>query len=235
MKICGIYCIRNKINGKVYIGSSVDIHARWRTHRYELRGGGHHSIALQRAWDKYGREAFAFEVLEEIADMQARLQRETELIAQHGSADGLNGYNCLPVAGSPLGVKPSEETRRRMSEAQKQIPYEVRLTYCRSWVGRKHSEETKAKMSASSPRRKPTPEERAANSVRHKGKTISAENKAIVGAITAARNKTPEQRAKVSAALKGRVFTPEWRQKLRDAAQRRHAKKAQDSIPTSQR
>lgn len=30
-KICGIYKITNKINGKVYIGQSIDIYDRWKT------------------------------------------------------------------------------------------------------------------------------------------------------------------------------------------------------------
>jgi hypothetical protein len=179
---------------------------------------------LQRAWDKYGEAAFEFLVLEEIADRKARLQRETELIALHKSADGKHGYNCLAIGGSPVGFTHTEETRAKMSAAQRKIPHEVRLTYCRSFTGRTHTEETKAKMRASHPRRKLTPEEKAAISKVHKGKTIPAHVREIVSKVTSARNKTPEMRAKVSAALKGRVITPEWREKLRAAALRRHEK-----------
>ena len=28
-KIAGVYCIKNKINEKIYIGSSINIHRRW--------------------------------------------------------------------------------------------------------------------------------------------------------------------------------------------------------------
>jgi predicted GIY-YIG superfamily endonuclease len=223
----GIYSIRNKINGKQYIGSSKSIRQRWSAHRSELRAGAHHSAALQRAWDKYGEDAFEFLVLELVEDELARLARETALIAANRTADGRNGYNCLAIGGSPAGYTHTEETRRRMSEGQLKIPLEVRLSYCRSFTGREHSEETKAKMSASSPRRKLTPEERAAVSKVHKGKTIPDHVKEIVGRITAERNKTPEMRAKVSAALKGRVITPEWREKLRIAALKRHAEKSE--------
>lgn len=221
MKLSGIYAIRNTVNGKMYIGSSVDIRARWAMHRSDLKHQTHHSIALQRAWAKYGRPAFVFEVLELIEDADARLARETELIASHKAADGLHGYNCCPEAGTARGVKHTEEAKRRMSEAQKKIPYEVRLTYCKSFAGRTHTDETKAKMSANSKRVSPTAEQRAIISNTHKGKTISPEHRAIVGKVTAERNKTPEMRAKVSAALKGRVFTPEWKEKLRQAAKRR--------------
>jgi len=37
MKIAGIYCITNKINGKQYIGSSIDLNARWKKHLSSLR------------------------------------------------------------------------------------------------------------------------------------------------------------------------------------------------------
>lgn len=32
--ICGIYKITNKVNGKIYIGQSVDIEGRWKGHMY---------------------------------------------------------------------------------------------------------------------------------------------------------------------------------------------------------
>lgn len=221
MKICGIYFIKNKVNGKLYIGSSCNIHARWSSHISELKRGVHHSLPLQRAWNKYGKDAFHFQILEEVLDLKTRLEKETALIALHKTANGKNGYNCLPIAGSPAGYKVSDATKARMSAAQRAIPLEIRLTYCRSFVGRKHSEETLAKMRASSPRRKMTEEQKAAVSRVHKGKTISPEQLAIMSVATAKRNKTSENRAKVSAALKGRVFTDEWKLKLKIAAQAR--------------
>ncbi len=35
-KVCGIYCIENKVNGKKYVGQSIDIYKRWKQHRNEL-------------------------------------------------------------------------------------------------------------------------------------------------------------------------------------------------------
>ena len=59
----GIYIIKNLANGKVYVGSSANISARWCKHRTALEAGTHHSVKLQRAWAKYGRDAFSFEVV----------------------------------------------------------------------------------------------------------------------------------------------------------------------------
>jgi len=61
----GIYEIKNKVTGKCYVGSSKQIEKRWQQHLLALRKGTHHSILLQRAWNKYGEECFAFEVREE--------------------------------------------------------------------------------------------------------------------------------------------------------------------------
>ena len=61
--ISGVYKITNKVNGHSYIGSSVNIHERWVTHKWYLNRNKSHNIAFQRAWEKYGAEAFDFLIL----------------------------------------------------------------------------------------------------------------------------------------------------------------------------
>jgi group I intron endonuclease len=72
--VSGVYEIRHVESGKVYIGSSVNVRARWRQHRSDLRMGRHHSRRLQRSWNEHGASAFAFRVREEVgpADLFAR-------------------------------------------------------------------------------------------------------------------------------------------------------------------
>lgn len=60
----GIYFIINKINNKIYIGSANNFLERKNRHIRELEKGRHHSILLQRAWDKYGRKNFEFHFIE---------------------------------------------------------------------------------------------------------------------------------------------------------------------------
>lgn len=63
MKI-GVYQIRNIGNNDLYVGSTtISFKSRWSGHRRLLRSNKHHSIHLQRAWNKYGEESFVFEVL----------------------------------------------------------------------------------------------------------------------------------------------------------------------------
>lgn len=75
-KISGIYKISNLQNGKVYIGQSVDINARWSNHRSELKRNKHGNLFLQRSWNKYGEQSFEFSIIER--DSQENLnERET--------------------------------------------------------------------------------------------------------------------------------------------------------------
>jgi group I intron endonuclease len=63
MKNSGIYQIINTVNGNFYIGSSSNLLKRKITHFRDLRKGKHHSIILQRAFNKYGESKFVFNVI----------------------------------------------------------------------------------------------------------------------------------------------------------------------------
>lgn len=91
MKVSGIYKIENKVNGKIYVGSSKDIKNRWMQHKRELNKNTHHSVKLQRAWNKYGEENFEFSILEECAE-DKRLYLEQYYIDKFKSF--FEGYNC---------------------------------------------------------------------------------------------------------------------------------------------
>ncbi len=62
----GIYRIRNVATDDCYVGQAQNIEKRWAYHRHRLAQGVHHSHRLQRAWDTFGADAFAWEVVEEI-------------------------------------------------------------------------------------------------------------------------------------------------------------------------
>ena len=64
-KICGIYKIENKIDGKKYIGQSVNIKERWYEHKYDLRHNIHDNSYLQNAWNKYAEKSFIFSIVME--------------------------------------------------------------------------------------------------------------------------------------------------------------------------
>jgi group I intron endonuclease len=106
----GIYQIKNLANGHRYIGSASHFGRRWATHKKSLIERRHHSIPLQRAWDKYGEAVFEFAVLEVIPDKALLIHAEQAWIdATHPE------YNVAKVAGSSLGIKRSEHTKSRLS------------------------------------------------------------------------------------------------------------------------
>jgi group I intron endonuclease len=64
----GVFQIRNLTNGKIFIGSSVNLDKIWNRHKFQLEMGGHKSPELQKEWNEYGADNFIFEILEEIKE-----------------------------------------------------------------------------------------------------------------------------------------------------------------------
>lgn len=98
MKKRGIYKIINLINGKVYIGESLDIYRRWDTHKEDLNSNKHHSYKLQKDWNEYGQDNFKFEVISLLSDEIKRLSDEYILLIYEDyyikHYDSINnGYN----------------------------------------------------------------------------------------------------------------------------------------------
>jgi hypothetical protein len=60
----GVYRIRNTVNGKSLVASSVDLPAILNRHKAALGFGSHSNKELQKDWNELGPEAFAFEVLD---------------------------------------------------------------------------------------------------------------------------------------------------------------------------
>jgi len=113
----GIYCIRNKINGKMYIGSATNLRTRWAVHTYDLRNNKHGNKHLQYSWNKYGGRFFVFEVLEEVSVLEQLVDRE-QFYLDSFRESGKELYNISERAGSQLGFRHSEESRRKMSQAR---------------------------------------------------------------------------------------------------------------------
>lgn len=147
----GVYQIRNIISKRFYIGSSVNIYERWRTHKKRLRNGNHHSPALQATWNKHGEEAFKFEIIatcESVEDMDAC---EQGLIDTHyGDPLCCNVSKWTKAPWRNAGER-HPNYRKPMPEEQKQ---KIREATNKQWAtsdprtGKKHSAEAKAKISA---------------------------------------------------------------------------------------
>lgn len=128
----GIYKILNKINGKAYVGSAVNLSLRWSRHRSMLNKGNHPNKYLQLSFDKNGLESFEFVIIE-YCDRSTLLEREQFWIDNLKVCNRQYGYNTRTIAYSNVGLACSEETKIKISVKHK---------------GKLKSSETKAKMSA---------------------------------------------------------------------------------------
>lgn len=88
-----IYQIKNIIDGKKYIGQTVNFLARKEKHLSCLRRQVHDNPYLQKAYNKYGEESFEFSILhQEECDQERLNQLEEEYIEKYDTYN--NGYNC---------------------------------------------------------------------------------------------------------------------------------------------
>ena len=164
----GIYKITNVVNNKIYIGSTVHFNNRMSAHFSYLRKNEHHSSYLQRAYNKYGKDKFIFEILLK-CPKEDLLAIEQYLIDYYKPA-----YNMCKIAGRITGLKRSQEAidktsaglrGKKLSEEHKaklriahigmkqtQHTIEKRMLKIR---GRKESSEVKLKRSVTSTSRKP--------------------------------------------------------------------------------
>jgi group I intron endonuclease len=116
----GIYLITNTVTGAVYVGStSISLVTRWQHHRNCLNNQIHRNPRLQRAWNKYGEDAFDFTVAEYVNDLDIILAREQEWIDRYYSLGKSACYNIAPIAGSTRGRETSAKARQNISAAQK--------------------------------------------------------------------------------------------------------------------
>lgn len=131
-KICGIYCIKNKINGKCYVGQSVDIDNRWKGHK---KLHSKNSTYLYNSLKKYSADGFDWVVLEECPKEQLN-SRESHWIEKLNTMSP-NGYNL--TSGGGQGYIFSDEVRNRMSE--------IKQGEKNNRYGAKHTGETIKRMS----------------------------------------------------------------------------------------
>lgn len=115
-KTIGVYFIINLINNKIYVGSSTCTENRKSTHFSALIKGVHKNSYLQHAYNKYGKNAFIFHVIERDIPLENLFERELYWINYKQSNNPIYGYNnCLPnIDGSPDHSLDTKEKLRRI-------------------------------------------------------------------------------------------------------------------------
>ena len=113
-----IYQITNMLTGDFYIGSTQSFPRREWQHRYHLRKNEHKNPHMQASWNKYGEEAFVFEVLEEISEDENVFDVENQYL--HQLVGTASCFNVNKDASAPrLGQTLSAESRAQLSKNRK--------------------------------------------------------------------------------------------------------------------
>jgi group I intron endonuclease len=110
----GVYQIKNSVNDKIYIGSSVNIYNRAYTHETKLEKKKHSNQHLENSYHKYGFDKFQFSVIE-YCHVDNITEREQYYIDKMSPE-----YNKREIAQNNTGVRKSEETRKKISESLKE-------------------------------------------------------------------------------------------------------------------
>ena len=103
VKPSGVFQIKNLSNGKVLLGSSLNLEGPLNKHRFMLRINSHPNKGLQKDWNELGSDQFSFEILETIPvkdDTNFNLKDELTLLEEIWLEKlqpfGERGYNDNP-------------------------------------------------------------------------------------------------------------------------------------------
>jgi len=112
--VAGVYEIRNTLNNKVYIGSSINVSKRLNAHRNHLKRGAHESVHLQSSWNKHGADAFQFKQLLVCAEKDI-LFYEQRIMDGYKANQREFGYNKRIVVETCAGMKLSDEHKAKIA------------------------------------------------------------------------------------------------------------------------
>ena len=209
-----IYKIRNLINEKFYVGSTIHVKVRFREHRKQLRGNRHHSKHLQASWNKYGEEKFVFEIVERVPSEKSLQDAEDVWLTEHfgkphcynsGSSAKAPFRGVYGAAHPHFGRAVSAEQKADISRTLKEFYAAAPENHPR--FGTTHSEETKAKISANR-------KGKMAGETHYRyGQTLSAEVREKIGVAQrgikkGARVYTPEGLARAQENMRRHAVTP---------------------------
>jgi hypothetical protein len=105
----GVFVVRNRANGKVLVGSGLNLQGMLNRIRFELSTGIHRTYpALQEDWNRHGADSFSFEVLDVLppteeprSDPKEELRVLESLWLERLRPYGEAGYNAPPSPPGP--------------------------------------------------------------------------------------------------------------------------------------
>lgn len=195
-----VYKIVCNVNGKIYIGQTIRfISDRWNQHLYEARKRtDKEKMAISRAIHKHGPDNFTISILCMANNQEELNNREIACIRLFKSIQ--NGYNIHEggrnqrlsketkekISKSNKGKKRTQEyaesVRKRLTGGKLSESTKIKISLAHSdgksyWIGKKHSTETKEKMSKSGKNKIRSKEHCLRLSLANKGKIATEETK----------------------------------------------------------
>ncbi|MBR3747993.1 MAG: GIY-YIG nuclease family protein [Selenomonadaceae bacterium] len=189
-----VYLILNKINGKRYVGQTVQaLKTRFNEHVRKKD-----NTLISNAIRKYGRENFYCGVIKSCASKAELDYWEKFFIAVLKSKKPY-GYNLTDGGEGFVGYRHSPEVLAKIRETKKNSPRVAAQI---------------AKLAEANRGRHPTPESRAKMSADRKGKPKSPEWRAKIAAANTGKQFTPERCANIAASKIGKPLSAEHRAKI---------------------
>ncbi len=100
-KPAGVFQVKNTVNGKVLLRSSLNLEGPLNAHKFMLTIGRHQNEALQKEWNEYGPDKFVFEILEVVKvkddpnfDLSDELTLLEQIWLEKLQPFGERGYNA---------------------------------------------------------------------------------------------------------------------------------------------
>jgi group I intron endonuclease len=209
----GIYKITCIPTKKIYIGSASDLRHRKNDHIRNLRQNKHANPKLQNAWNKYGEDAFIFEVLELVLLMS--LTAREQYWFSKLSPFGRKGFNIATEAGSTLGVKRSPEYIEKMRQ-RKTSPETIEKLRIAN-LGRKDPPELVEKRRQANLGKKQPPEAIEKTRQANIGRKFSPEHREKLRQAKLGKKQSPEHVKKRNQPHIGSKRSPETRERMRQA------------------
>jgi group I intron endonuclease len=229
-KEAGIYIFTHKVNGKKYVGESLNIYIRMNVHvKMDIQSVFHNALR------KYGWDGFDLKIMyfpditkKDLLDLEETfIFLESSLVSEHG-------YNVCERGNDTSGYKHSDETRKRMSEARKNMSFETRKKI--SDAKKNMSDETRKKIGEAAKGRKHSDEARKKMAKAARGKIVSDETRKKMSESLKGIKHSDETRKKISESRKGKIVSEETRKKISETVKgRKHSDEARKKMSEAKR
>lgn len=112
-----LYEIKNIINNKRYIGRTCNPDIRKKRHFRELEKNKHHCIFLQRAFNKYGKENFIFNIINTRNTLKEIQELELSYINDNSNLYNVSNFSS---GGDLISNHPNnDQIRKKISSSSK--------------------------------------------------------------------------------------------------------------------